>query len=790
MCDRPSDVLRGVHGIEREDDVERLAPALGGRVARDVEDAKPKMIERLGRRPRPGAIDEPAADIREQILDVPSGERRGHLPRQEAVAAADLQNPERGSLRPVGQLLQYRPDDRAVLPMTRMLGHGPNGALEQLRAATGIEDSERVDTSTQPLVIVRSRVREELDQRRQPRVTDRGPAPELGARRRRRAHDDHLVARIRREAVLDEHLHEEIDKAVVVRQHTEPPREVAREEPCARPEVDAHGAEVLADVADRDLVEERRKVPSLGERRRRAACLPQSIRRGNRPRVHERVERGAGRLVGDLDRDPIVVLGRHRGRFVSRYRCSARENQLRAGRVVEMSRERESHAAQAAGDEIHAAAAQRRRLRHMRQPSERRHPAMPPAVRDHRLRIVRRTFGEEARQPISADARGFDVHAAALQRRVFLRQHADRAQHQRLLRADQLLPRDRLHPVAHHGEPGARPGLSERVAEGHDAAVGAGSRCGSIVVRRAGHIPQVYDVVGPRVLEQPRDVLDVRGDEADNRTGRGHSIGKRRADAGPVGDDQPSPRDRRRRQLRRSSPRRLIQQVVSRSRRRGCRRGGKRRRVDPVALALEGIRGQHDALARFPGEVRVPVDVLARDPSPGDRVGLVARANSRTRVAHGGAAHRQGATAHGERVGHVRQRQRLVADGGGDSGFERAQRRRRVRGQREHLPPARRSGGCAGRGLLEHDVRVGAADAERAHPRAARAVRGPRFGSGRHAERAVSRVPAPGSARVKCTVGGIVWRCSASTVLISPATPAAMSRWPTLPFTEPSAQQP
>ena len=46
----------------------------------------------------------------------------------------------------------------------------------------------------------------------------------------------------------------------------------------------------------------------------------------------------------------------------------------------------------------------------------------------------------------------------------------------------------------------------------------------------------------------------------------------------------------------------------------------------------------------------------------------------------------------------------------------------------------------------------------------------------------------PGFGRSKCRLGGICLFLSASTVLMRPATPAAVSRWPMLDFTEPSAQ--
>jgi hypothetical protein len=54
----------------------------------------------------------------------------------------------------------------------------------------------------------------------------------------------------------------------------------------------------------------------------------------------------------------------------------------------------------------------------------------------------------------------------------------------------------------------------------------------------------------------------------------------------------------------------------------------------------------------------------------------------------------------------------------------------------------------------------------------------------------VSSKPISGLGRSTCRLGGIS-RCSrASTVLISPAAPAAESQWPTLLLTEPTAQKP
>ena len=65
----------------------------------------------------------------------------------------------------------------------------------------------------------------------------------------------------------------------------------------------------------------------------------------------------------------------------------------------------------------------------------------------------------------------------------------------------------------------------------------------------------------------------------------------------------------------------------------------------------------------------------------------------------------------------------------------------------------------------------------------------PPGGHGVSAVGIASRVPSSemcGLSVEKCTCGGIASCCSASTTLISPATPAAASRWPRLAFAEPS----
>ena len=144
-----------------------------------------------------------------------------------------------------------------------------------------------------------------------------------------------------------------------------------------------------------------------------------------------------------------------------------------------------------------------------------------------------------------------------------------------------------------------------------------------------------------------------------------------------------------------------------------------------------------------------------------------------------------------QRVRGVGQRRR-VAPPGARARFSAAvgQRGGRAGGEDEQLPGARRAGGRARGRLFQHHVRVGAADAERAHARAARACRcAP---TARSAVLTDTRPPEAVDLRVR---HGAVERRrdlararSASTVLMSPATPAAASRCPTLVLTEPMAR--
>ena len=94
------------------------------------------------------------------------------------------------------------------------------------------------------------------------------------------------------------------------------------------------------------------------------------------------------------------------------------------------------------------------------------------------------------------------------------------------------------------------------------------------------------------------------------------------------------------------------------------------------------------------------------------------------------------------------------------------------------------------RRLLEDHVRVGAAEAERADARAtAVRPRRPRASPAWRLRPACRPRRCAGSAARKCRCGGISPCRSASTTLISPATPAAASRWPMFVFTEPTQQR-
>ena len=118
---------------------------------------------------------------------------------------------------------------------------------------------------------------------------------------------------------------------------------------------------------------------------------------------------------------------------------------------------------------------------------------------------------------------------------------------------------------------------------------------------------------------------------------------------------------------------------------------------------------------------------------------------------------------------------------------------RRLRRQRQHVRAARSAGTAARRGrrLLDDDVRVRAAEAERADAgeRAAARRAATAVGRGRDVERQCRPAGSAGSACSKCRCGGICSCCSASTTLIRPAMPAAASRWPMLVLTEPTTQR-
>ena len=95
--------------------------------------------------------------------------------------------------------------------------------------------------------------------------------------------------------------------------------------------------------------------------------------------------------------------------------------------------------------------------------------------------------------------------------------------------------------------------------------------------------------------------------------------------------------------------------------------------------------------------------------------------------------------------------------------------------------------GAGGGASSEHDVRVRAADAERAdacpaRPRRRSAIRSARV----YVERVFAKSIC-GFGALKLRLGGICRCSSASTVLMRPATPAAASRWPMFVFTEPIA---
>ena len=101
------------------------------------------------------------------------------------------------------------------------------------------------------------------------------------------------------------------------------------------------------------------------------------------------------------------------------------------------------------------------------------------------------------------------------------------------------------------------------------------------------------------------------------------------------------------------------------------------------------------------------------------------------------------------------------------------------------------AGRSRGRRLLQDDVRVGAADAERADPGPPRQpARPPVDGDRRHVERGLDPAAARGWARRSWRSAGSGRGRSASAARMSPATPAAASRCPMLALTEPSAHWP
>ena len=121
----------------------------------------------------------------------------------------------------------------------------------------------------------------------------------------------------------------------------------------------------------------------------------------------------------------------------------------------------------------------------------------------------------------------------------------------------------------------------------------------------------------------------------------------------------------------------------------------------------------------------------------------------------------------------------------------RVARRERSRCTRPVGGTARRSAGGAPGASSTHDVRVGAAEAERADAGDARPAAALATASPSSAPRPAARPRGcAGSASRKCRCGGICSCCSASTTLISPAMPAAASRWPMFVLTEPMQQRP
>jgi hypothetical protein len=120
----------------------------------------------------------------------------------------------------------------------------------------------------------------------------------------------------------------------------------------------------------------------------------------------------------------------------------------------------------------------------------------------------------------------------------------------------------------------------------------------------------------------------------------------------------------------------------------------------------------------------------------------------------------------------------------------RIQRAGAARRDEQQLRPASPARAGRQRRLLEHDVRIGAADAERTDARrgaARRRAASPASRADVERGRAKSIF---GLGASKCSDAGSVPRASASAVLMTPAAPAAITRWPTLLLTEPIAQKP
>ena len=395
-----------------------------------------------------------------------------------------------------------------------------------------------------------------------------------------------------------------------------------------------HGAHRL-DVAD------------IGARRQHLAA-----------RLHDReqpADLAAGPVLLAMPREPAVPrLARREGR-------AAGQHQLRRRGSRQVLGERQPHAAQPAGDQHHAALAhtalstgagrERDRLEAL-------HPA-PAAAPGHdavggrRRRVEGRD--QLAGEPVdllsraaAARLRQVEVDRAAGKVGDLLRHDLDRPQHERLLRFDALLAAHGLHPARDHLEAKRlrhpAPGEGARQAE---QAVEAE------VLDRHGrrplpHAPQVGDAVepptclaevaqqrlvvaalsrahGPRLLAEPherRPGLDSRhppshlpqprgelGAEAvaveEQQPAAGRLLflwqSRSRGERGhlaPGGDVEPL------RDLRPLAQRGLARQLLERG----------APRLDPVALALEGVGGQAQAPPALAGVEAPPVDRRAGQP--------------------------------------------------------------------------------------------------------------------------------------------------------------------------------